>query len=106
MDFEWHAAVLWEFNSAMRQLLVIFVTVFIAEVGDKTQLATMLFATDRSLGKVPVFFAAAAALAASTLLAVLAGDLVGRAVSPSTLQIVAGSGFVLIGGWMLISAWR
>ena len=89
----------------MRQLLVIFVTVFLAEVGDKTQLATMLFATDQNVGRVQVFLAAAAALTASTLVAVLAGDLVTRVVSPSTLQIVAGAGFVLIGVWMLIRSW-
>jgi putative Ca2+/H+ antiporter (TMEM165/GDT1 family) len=88
----------------MRQLAVIFVSVFLAEIGDKTQLATMLFATDREIGKAAVFGAAALALLLSTLLAVLAGGFVTRMISPVTLKITAGTGFILIGLWTLATA--
>ena len=90
----------------MLQLIVIFVSVFIAEVGDKTQLATLLFATDPATGKFQVFCAAAAALLASTLIAVVAGELVSKMVSPHTLRILAGLGFILVGVWTLLSAGR
>ncbi|HET9219374.1 MAG TPA: TMEM165/GDT1 family protein [Terriglobia bacterium] len=90
----------------MKQLLVIFLSVFIAEVGDKTQLATMLFATDASVSKTGVFLAAAAALVLSSLLAVLAGGAVARLVPESTLKIVAGAAFVLVGIWTLATAYR
>ena len=90
----------------MKQLLVIFLSVFIAEVGDKTQLATMLFATDANISKTGVFLAAAAALVLSTLIAVLAGGVVSRLVPESTLKIVAGVGFVLVGIWTLATAYR
>ena len=79
----------------MQRLLVIFTSVFLAEIGDKTQLATMLFATDETVGKAGVFFAAAGALLSSTLIAVLAGDLITRVISPSALKILAGIGFVV-----------
>ena len=88
----------------MRSLILVFISVFIAELGDKTQLATMLFATEKSISKIGVFLAASGALVTSTLLAVMAGDLILRMISPSTLKIAAGIGFILIGLWTLISA--
>ena len=90
----------------MKELLIIFTSVFIAEVGDKTQLATMLFATDSRVSKAGVFAAASAALISTTLLAVIAGSVVTRFVSESTMKIAAGIGFIVVGVWTLISASR
>ena len=90
----------------MRELLIIFTSVFIAEVGDKTQLATLLFASGSRVSKLGVFAAASAALVSTTLLAVIVGSAVSSFVSPSTLKIVAGVGFIVIGVWTLISAMR
>lgn len=83
-------------------LWTIFVTVFFAELGDKTQLATMLFAADSQVSRVGVFCASAGALVLSSLLAVLLGSQLSAFVSPKVIKIVAGIGFVVIGGWMLI----
>ncbi len=79
----------------------IFVTVFFAELGDKTQLATLLFAADPQVSRVGVFFASAGALVLSSLLAVLIGGQLSALVSPRVLKLVAGIGFVAIGGWLL-----
>ncbi len=79
-----------------------FATVFAAELGDETQLAALLFATETGTSKLGVFLAASAALVLSSLLAVVAGDQIARFVSPSTLKIVAGLGFIAIGTWVLI----
>ena len=43
----------------------IFVTVFLAELGDKTQLATLLFAAEQNTSKIGVFLASAGALVLS-----------------------------------------
>ena len=79
----------------------IFVTVFFAELGDKTQLATLLFAADPQVSRVGVFCASAGALVLSSLLAVLIGGQLSAFVSPRVLKLVAGIGFVVIGGWLL-----
>lgn len=86
----------------MKALLMVFLSVFLAELGDKTQLATLLFAADQKLSRVGVFAAASAALVFSSLLAVLFGAQISRIVSPSTLKVMAGLGFIGIGLWMLV----
>ena len=85
-------------------MVTIFISVFLAELGDKTQLATLLFATEKNLGRWQVFGAAAAALVCTTLLAVLVGEQIGRLVSPKTLKSLAGIGFLAIGAWTLWKA--
>jgi len=86
----------------VKALIAVFLSVFIAELGDKTQLATLLFATDQNLSRAGVFVASSAALACSSLLAVLVGGQFVRFISPVTLQLVAGLGFIAIGVWMLL----
>ena len=90
----------------MRDLLTIFLSVFIAELGDKTQIATILFATDSHVGKGGIFLASAGALVVSSAIAVTAGELITRIVAPSVLQTAAGIGFILVGVWTLISVSR
>ena len=90
----------------LKTLLVIFGTVFMAELGDKTQLATVLFASDRRHSALWVFAAASAALVASSAIGVAAGSLLAHHVNARHLSIVAGIGFVLIGAWTLWGALR
>jgi putative Ca2+/H+ antiporter (TMEM165/GDT1 family) len=82
----------------------IFATIFLAELGDKTQLATLLFAADQTTSKVGVFAASAGALVLSSLIAVIAGAQLSNYVSPRMLKIIAGLGFVVIGVWVLFDA--
>ena len=84
-------------------LLSVFMAVFLAELGDKTQLATMLFASDQAVSKWTVFVGASLALVASSALGVAAGSLVASYVSPRQLRYIAGAGFIAIGIWTL---WR
>jgi putative Ca2+/H+ antiporter (TMEM165/GDT1 family) len=90
----------------MASLWAIFVTVFLAELGDKTQLATLLFAADTKTSRVEVFLAASSALVCSSLLAVLVGGQLGEYVSPRALKLMAGAGFIGIGLWVLTDAYR
>lgn len=90
----------------MTAFVSIFITVFLAELGDKTQLATVLFASDGGKSKLMVFAAAALALIASTGLAVLAGAAADKWFSALPLKLIAGAGFVIIGALMVLDHFR
>jgi putative Ca2+/H+ antiporter (TMEM165/GDT1 family) len=79
----------------------VFGTVFVAELGDKTQLATLLYASGAQAPKWTVFFASASALVLTSAIGVLAGSLVAEYVSERTLRWVAGVGFIAIGVFTL-----
>lgn len=86
----------------MNIYLTIFLTVFLAELGDKTQIATLLFASDKQTNPLMVFGAASAALIVSTGLAVMLGAGVEKYLSFLPLKLLAGVGFVLIGIALII----
>ena len=81
---------------------LVFATVFVAELGDKTQLATLLFAADKEVSKWTVFIGASLALIVTSAIGVLGGALIAQYVSERTLQVIAGVGFILIGAWTLL----
>ena len=82
----------------------VFAAVFVAELGDKTQLATMLFAADKDTSKLVIFAGASLALIMTSAIGVVAGAAISHYVSEKTLHYVAGAGFVAIGIWTLIKA--
>jgi putative Ca2+/H+ antiporter (TMEM165/GDT1 family) len=85
----------------MQELLTVFVTVFIAEFGDKTQLVTLLLAAKGQHHPVWTFAAAAAALIASTGAAVLIGSAAEQHLNMIPLKLIAGLVFVAIGVWTI-----
>lgn len=92
--------------TALYALAPVFLTVFLAELGDKTQLATLLFASQKDVHPVGVFLASAAALVLSSAIAVFVGALAARYVAGVPLKLIAGLGFVTIGGWMVVEHLR
>ena len=81
----------------------VFSTIFVAELGDKTQLATLLYASNTSHPKWTVFAASATALVLTSALGVLAGSFVAEYVNPKVVRWVAGFGFVAVGLWVLLA---
>lgn len=65
-------------------LATVFAAVFIAELCDKTHLATLLFAADEEVSKLTVFAGASLALIAATGISVLAGGLISQYASEKT----------------------
>ena len=88
----------------LRILATVFASVFIAELGDKTQLATMLFASDKDTNKLTVFAGASLALIVTSAIGVLAGSVISQYVSAKNLSYLAGIGFIAIGIWTLWKA--
>lgn len=90
----------------MIALLTIAVTIFLAELGDKTQLATVLFAADGNRSPWLVFAASSLALVASSGIAVLLGATAERYLTMAPLKLIAGLGFTLIGIIMIVGHFR
>lgn len=80
-----------------------FGLVFLAELGDKTQLTVM---AQSAATKAPftIFFAGAAALVAASAAGALAGSVLSRFLSPRLLNLLGGMLFLVLGGIMLWKA--
>jgi putative Ca2+/H+ antiporter (TMEM165/GDT1 family) len=91
-------------SSGWRIFFATFVSVFIAELGDKTQLATFGLSSSATSGtaRMLVFAGASLALVSTSAIGVAAGAWVSRAISPALLTRGAGVLFVLLGVWMLV----
>lgn len=89
--------------SLWQAFATVFVTVFLAEIGDKTQLATMLFSAKAESSKWVVFAGSASALVLAAAIGVLVGTQLERVISPASLKIVAGIGFIAVGLWTLLA---
>ena len=85
-------------------LWLVFVTAFIAELGDKSQVLTLLYASSRSAPPLVVFIGVSCALVAATAIGVLAGSVLSAYITPKLLNWFAGSGFILLGVMTLYQA--
>ena len=88
----------------LKILFTVFGAVFIAELGDKTQLATMLFAADKQVSKWTVFIGASLALILASAIGVLLGSLLSNYINEKTLSYVAGCAFIVIGSYTIYQA--
>ncbi len=87
----------------LRVFLTAFLTLFLAEIGDKTQIAVMSLSAST---KKPwaVFLGGTLALAVLTAIAAFFGETITRVVSETVLRRVSATLFILIGGWMWFKA--
>ena len=85
-------------------LFTVFATIFVAEIGDKTQLATLLYASGAEASKLTVFLGASLALILTSALGVLVGATLSQYLNPKYLAWVAGVGFIAVGVWTIVKA--
>ena len=83
-----------------REFLTAFVTIFLAELGDKTQLATLLMSAESNSPWI-VFAGAASALLTTSLLGVIVGRWLAQRVPEDTLKTAAGTSLLAIAVWLL-----
>jgi putative Ca2+/H+ antiporter (TMEM165/GDT1 family) len=82
-------------------MLTTFGMIFLAELGDKTQLATFAFAVENK-SKLAVFLGSSCALILTSLLVVVFGSAVSRLIPANYLKGGSGALFILLGLWILI----
>ncbi len=87
----------------MKTFFIVFVSIFLAELGDKTQLATLLFASEKNINKYVVFLGAALALTTTSAVGVLAGDALSNYINQRYLNYAAGICFIVIGIFLLLN---
>jgi putative Ca2+/H+ antiporter (TMEM165/GDT1 family) len=88
----------------LKLLATVFATIFVAELGDKTQLATLLYAADVHTPKLTVFAGSAAALVLTSAIGVAAGTFISQHINAQVLSWLAGLGFIAIGIWTILRA--
>jgi hypothetical protein len=89
----------------LKILAASFAVVFLAELGDKTQLTALAFSA-QSRSQWSVFLGTSLALVCTSALAVLFGGFLSRVLPPRLLHLVSGVMFVLIGLIMLVNLAR
>ncbi|UCE72307.1 MAG: TMEM165/GDT1 family protein [Nitrospiraceae bacterium] len=82
----------------------IFATVFLAEIADKTQIATILYASNTQHNKLVVFLGSALALCLASAIAVFAGSMLSQWINGKVMSRVAGSLFIIVGIWTFLKA--
>jgi putative Ca2+/H+ antiporter (TMEM165/GDT1 family) len=86
----------------LKLLATVFGTVFAAEIADKTQIATLLYATNAPQSRLTVFLGSALALALASGIAVLAGSALSQWIQPKVMSLLAGAAFIAVGVWTIV----
>jgi putative Ca2+/H+ antiporter (TMEM165/GDT1 family) len=73
----------------MKAYLMVFFITFLAEMGDKTQISTLLFSTNNEINRWEILAAASCALTLATFLAVVIGSELDRFVSARTIKLIS-----------------
>ncbi len=87
----------------IKTFLLTFVTIFLAEIGDKTQFTVFAFSIKNPSYRLSIFLGACCALVLSSLIAVILGEIAAKFIPLEYLRIACAILFIAIGAWMLIT---
>ena len=88
----------------VKLLATVFVTIFIAEIADKTQIATLLYASNSQNNKIVIFLGSSLALCLASALAVFAGSMLSHWMDGKILGKLAGIAFIIVGIWTFLKS--
>ena len=88
----------------IKLFFTVFATVFMAEIADKTQIATFLYASQAKYSKITVFLGSSLALICASAMAVFIGAALSEYLNPKYLCWFSGSAFIIIGLWIIITS--
>ncbi len=86
----------------LKLLSTVFLTVFAAEIADKTQIATLVYATNAPQSRWTVFLGSALALTLASAIAVAAGSALSHWINPKVMSTLAGVAFIGVGIWTIV----
>lgn len=86
----------------LKLLFTVFSTVFVAEMADKTQLATFLYASNSVNNRLTVFLGASLALVVASGLAVFFGAALSQWIDEKIMSKIAGAAFIAVGLWTFL----
>lgn len=86
----------------LKIMLSTFLLVFVAELGDKTQLTTMMLSAS-SGSKMAVFIGSSLALICASVLGVLLGGVINKYIPASLVQTASAIAFIVIGVVLLLN---
>jgi len=86
----------------MKEMLTVFITIFLSEIADKTQFAVISFAT-KSKNLFKIWLAATLAFCMTNFLAVVLGYQINKFFPPSTIKYLSGGVFIIIGIYTILS---
>lgn len=86
----------------LKIMLSTFLLVFVAELGDKTQLTTMMLSA-QSGSKLAVFIGSSIALICASLLGVIVGGFLNKYIPTSLIQTASAVAFIIIGVLLLFN---
>ena len=87
----------------LKLFFMVLGTIFLAELGDKTQLAVMAMAAEHKEGLLWIFLGSALALVLTSLLAVLLGGVITRFIPTHVIHYLAGGAFIVIGILLILN---
>lgn len=86
----------------LKLLFTVFSTVFVAEMADKTQIATFLYASNSVNSRLTVFLGSSLALIVASGLAVFFGAVLSQWIDEKVMSKIAGAAFIAVGLWTLL----
>ena len=86
----------------LKLFITVFLTIFLAEIADKTQVATLLYASQAQNNKLAVFIGSSLALIITSAIAVFIGAAMAKWVNSRYLSWISGIAFIIVGVWIIL----